>query len=621
MRIDMRAGCAGVIALVTLLVGATPQASAAGGTSKIVSVRSPSLDAQLRATAAATPTRTTVRVRGRVNVGAPRGRLVLVPCADGRCAKRMRGARTSPLRRGRYRIERVLHAPAVRVLRLQLRVGRRLVSSTALRVDVPRPSSPPHAPSPGPVPAPAPPVGEAPPPAADLSVTATPALEPSYSADVPDYTVACEPGQRVGVTTVVPPGRRVTVDGLNVGEGTSRRELALAAGQAFTFTIADAAGARSHTVRCTPQDFPGWTVERDGTSQLDWFAFTPSSDVGASAYSIIADARGVPVWWMRSSEHVPMNAQVLPDGSVTWGLYTGGPYSVTSRYEHVSLAGESLGSLTTVGVGTDVHEMQPLPNGNALLVAYVAREHVDLTALGGPADGTVLDAEIQEVSPGGTAVWSWNSKDHVGLSETASFGLQNTRVVEGDETLFDIAHINSVEPAGDQLVISLRHTDAVYAIDRPDGTIAWKLGGTMRPESLTVVGDPLGTAAFGGQHDARLLADGSLTVHDNGSLRARPPRAVRYAIDTVAGTATLLEQLVDERVGSSFCCGSARRLDGGDWLMSWGGIRVITELASGGRPVLTLRLRDTFSYRAVPVSASLVSRAQLHAGMDAQHPR
>ena len=40
-----------------------------------------------------------------------------------------------------------------------------------------------------------------------------------------------------------------------------------------------------------------------------------------------------------------------------------------------------------------------------------------------------------------------------------------------------------------------------------------------------------------------------------------------------------------------------------------------------GAPVLTLRLGAGFSYRAYPVSSSLLSRAALRAGMDAMAPR
>jgi hypothetical protein len=47
-----------------------------------------------------------------------------------------------------------------------------------------------------------------------------------------------------------------------------------------------------------------------------------------------------------------------------------------------------------------------------------------------------------------------------------------------------------VEPDSDGLILSLRHTDAIYRISRSDGNVVWKLGGTTTAESLTVSGDP-----------------------------------------------------------------------------------------------------------------------------------
>jgi len=174
-------------------------------------------------------------------------------------------------------------------------------------------------------------------------------------------------------------------------------------------------------------------------------------------------------------------------------------------------------------------------------------------------------------------------------------------------------------------VVSLRHTDGVYRIDRSTGEIVWKLGGTPTPESLSVVGDPLSPDPFGGQHDARLHEDGTLTVFDNGSLRDRPPRAVRYRIDEGAGTATLLEAVSEPAASRAVCCGSARRSDSGSWVAAWGrgapAFNPVSEFAPDGAPTFKLNFPDTFSYRAHPVPPGELGRAALREGMDAQHPR
>jgi hypothetical protein len=129
-------------------------------------------------------------------------------------------------------------------------------------------------------------------------------------------------------------------------------------------------------------------------------------------------------------------------------------------------------------------------------------------------------------------------------------------------------------------------------------------------------------SGFGGQHDARILSDGTLTIHDNGSMKNRNPRAVRYQIDltSIPHTATLIEQITDPGSGSSGCCGSARRLAGGDWVMAWGGTPLVTELTASGTRVFSLTFQSNFSYRAVPVPFGQLSRSALRAGMDAQRP-
>src|SRR5205807_8841249 len=95
--------------------------------------------------------------------------------------------------------------------------------------------------------------------------------------------------------------------------------------------------------------------------------------------------------------------------------------SSQGQYQVHSLDGALVKTLTTVGTVTDEHELQPLPNGDYLMDSYVPRDGVDLSAYGGPSNATVLDAEMQEVSPDGKLVWSWNSRDHISLAESADW--------------------------------------------------------------------------------------------------------------------------------------------------------------------------------------------------------
>jgi hypothetical protein len=320
------------------------------------------------------------------------------------------------------------------------------------------------------------------------------------------------------------------------------------------------------------------------------------------------------------------DAKLLDDDSLAWGrtMAAGGS---TPGYEVHRLDGSLVKTWRTVGMNTDIHDFEILANGNALIGSYHPRPGTqDLSAYGGPAtNGTPIDAAVQEVRPDGTVAWSWNSKDHIDLAETPQrwrdtvYGLPNN-LPDGREG-FDWIHMNSFEKTGDTIVLSFRHLDAVYAIDRATGNVIWKLGGTNTAESLTVNGDPESNP-LGGQHYARVLPNGDLTVYDNNTDESASPRAVRYRINMFNETATFVEALNDPDVSSSPCCGSAAKLGDGSWLVSWGGTEVISEFGPGGNRHFKLQFTSNegsfgFSYRVDPIVGGSPSIGDLRTGMDA----
>jgi hypothetical protein len=378
-------------------------------------------------------------------------------------------------------------------------------------------------------------------------------------------------------------------------------------------------------VRCAPSDLPVWRVERRGTPVSQWIAFAPTErekqPPKPKPYSVIVDGHGVPVWWMRSPNGIPTDTTVLPDGSVVWGLLNG-PFS-DAAWQHVKLDGTLLPSFDTVGVHADHHDIQELPNGNHLMIAYLPRRHVNLRPYGGPRDTTVFDGQVQELTPDGQLVWSWSTRGHVKLTETAAWRLRRIEMKFEGKPAVDLIHTNAVQYVGPDLLVSGKDVNAVYLVRRSNGRILWKLGGTHRRESLKVKRDHYASAPLDGQHDARMLPDGTLSVHDNGTFgHKRLPRIVRYRINARRKTATLIQVIRDKRAGHSYCCGDGQRLSGGRWLVDWGANSIIEELTGGGKRILTLTLPNKlFSYRAQSVPAGVLTREALQAGMNAQFPR
>jgi hypothetical protein len=234
----------------------------------------------------------------------------------------------------------------------------------------------------------------------------------------------------------------------------------------------------------------------------------------------------------------------------------------------------------------------------------------------------IVSAEVQEVDPAGKVVWRWNSRGHISLRETGRWWrsvLSNPRRRLHREA-FDPVHINSIEPGNHgEVIISTRHTDAVYGIDRATGAIKWKLGGLPTGKSLRVVGDPA-TRLLGGQHDARLDRFGRLTIFDNGKDRPRRPRVVFYRLDLNQDKAIYKGQLNDPEVKRSHCCGSARELPGGGWLVSWGDNPLVTGFDRQGKIAFRLHLPAS-TFRAVPTPPGATSIRRLERGMRTMQAR
>jgi hypothetical protein len=269
------------------------------------------------------------------------------------------------------------------------------------------------------------------------------------------------------------------------------------------------------------------------------------------------------------------------------------------------------------GLATDIHELQLLPNGDYLIGAIIRKPHQDTSAYGGSSDATVNTYQIQELTPSGQLVWHWDSLKHIGLNQTPQRWWD--QILAGGQPALDIQHFNAAQPDGKFLLLSFRHLDAVFKINRNTGGIIWKLGGVHTSKSLKVLKDPDGSYPLGGQHDVRLLPDGTISIFDNFTNLGKPPRVVRYRINEKAKTATLVQSFEDRTATASPCCGSARMLPGGGWLVSWGGLKFTGGYNSKGRNLFRLQYPGAFSYRSFPVPPGALTSQQLRDAMNAMH--
>ncbi|HKP92067.1 MAG TPA: aryl-sulfate sulfotransferase [Thermoleophilaceae bacterium] len=468
---------------------------------------------------------------------------------------------------------------------------------------------------------------------AAVEITAKPALRPAFERDTSDYVSRCPAGKPLRLSVRARDGDRVSVAGHKRRGGTFERSVSRKPDGAFTIRVDSGDETTTHHVRCLPKDFPEWSLTSRGPAQAQWYLIEP---IGPTARGYIAffDTNGVPVWWRHAASFGPWDGKLLPDGNVAYGRWVGDHFGVNNRvaWEVRRIDGKLLHVLRAVGNPTDTHDFQQLPNGNFLLITYRRRCCVNLSAYGAPAKAAVWDGEIQELRPNGKLVWRWSTKDHIPPSWTTHAGESNygwwyqtisdthNRPGSPESAAYDLVHLNSVEPDGDGLIVSARHIDSIFRIDRATGSIEWKLGGKMvMGKSLTVLNTPSGFGGerlFGGQHDARLWTDGTVTVHDNGSWRDRPPVMDRFRIDPIAHTATLLERISNPGIRISKAIGSTRKLAGGNWVTSWGGAPVVTEQTPDGAFVRAFAFADgRWSYRAVPIERGRLSASSLRRGM------
>ena len=447
-----------------------------------------------------------------------------------------------------------------------------------------------------------------------FKVTPTGLLNPGFGWQKPDYVVRCAQGA-AAIRVKGAKGWRAKVGKGAYRPGGFTASLRSGDGRRTVVTFRKAGeGTRTHRfhLRCLPADFPPYGFERLGPGGPPFFTLQMEN-----RYAAIVNDDGVPVWWYQA-QFDPYNVDLQPDGTITFT-----PIDDISLqkgdYEVHSLNGRLLRIIKAEGTEPpDVHELQLLDNGNYLLgmqYPYTA----DTSAFGGSVNSQVLGIQILEVTPDGQIAYRWASGDHLSVSETPQRWWDDPLL---DPEPYDTSHWNSVELIGEdanRMLLSFRHLDAIYLVDRTTGAIVWKLGGTPTPQSLDVIGDPHeGPTLFGGQHDARMLPNGTITIFDNRTGLGEPPRVVRYRIDESAGTATLVQQFQDPEVSVAFCCGSARRIPHGEWLVGWGGSITGTVGAYDrtGAPIFRFITDLTFTYRAYPAAEGEVDPVELRQAMD-----
>lgn len=213
------------------------------------------------------------------------------------------------------------------------------------------------------------------------------------------------------------------------------------------------------------------------------------------------------------------------------------------------------------GLNAEAHEFKITKNDTAIVTIY-NRIPYDLSSVGGPADGALIDGVFQEIDvPTGRVLFEWHSLDHVALTESHS------PIPTASGATFDYFHINAVSVDTDgNFLVSARNTWAVYKIHRRSGDVLFRLGGKKTDFTL---GEGV---EFAWQHDPEPVNATTFQLFDNeAGPQVRPAsRVVWIARDEAAHTASLVRVIEHPDGLLAPSQGNSRTLPNGHVFVGWG---------------------------------------------------
>jgi hypothetical protein len=456
--------------------------------------------------------------------------------------------------------------------------------------------------------------------------TSPPALSPTFSQLIHDYVVRCQAGVNTINFTFTAASGSIQVDGQSGPTVTVQRSLL--ENQPAVVNATDPSNPSGpptqYWIRCLPHDFPLITASKPGIPSPGWYLTSNVSNPGPGLYAMVLDNNGTPVWYA-PTPNAAIDVRLLPNNTLAWAPHSGqgvgeDPNAAYSLYQ---LDTQTTQLQPTPIRPMDFHELLPLSNGDRMMIASPLRTGVTLPPSLNSANGTAVDCILQEVSPLGNLVWSWDALNHIAPSENMIAAL----VPYNGQTVADLYHCNSIDvdplasnPSTADVLVSLRNADAVIRINRsntqiPDGKIIWKLGGSPSNQDgaqiLQIQSDP--ETSIYGQHDARFQPGGDVTVYDDHTGQPGAARGLEYNINLTTSAATLVVQFLSPDGLNAAATGSFRRYDNGsDNVIGWGSKSGISmsEVDGSGNHLLDMTLNGT-AYRFIKVPLNSISATLL----------
>ena len=428
-------------------------------------------------------------------------------------------------------------------------------------------------------------------------------MYPVFNPRTYHYALRCRDATTLRVTaTAGDASHQLTLNNIPVAGTALDNNVVVDSDQDVAIELSDGSDSVTYIVHCIPPTFPNIKITKKQAGVSDGLMFfTPARNPfpRTPAFLAVMDNNGVPRFVRPSPDKIPLNFRRHVTDLEIDGRQV--HYSVTHRLgssfdgKH-SLLDASFNVIRTVETThadhtASLHDFLITEDDTFLFFSH----GIVTRAVGGNETNTVENV-LEEVSPTGETLWSWNSWDHLTIDPDClgyRYGLSSDPAIT--------AHINALTLIDGDVVASSRGCAQVVRINRsgksetdPGTDLVWQLGGTDRDDFpddrafLAISGDENGRNEFCRQHHATETASDTVVLFDNGvdclseeigespKRSDLPPfsRAVEYDIDPATGTAEFLREVrLDRRYGHAPFTGSVDVLDNGHWLINWGYLR------------------------------------------------
>jgi hypothetical protein len=405
---------------------------------------------------------------------------------------------------------------------------------------------------------------------------------------LPVMVVGAEPGSRT---------QRLTRRQLLKRAGGVAGLAALGGGAYGAFRLVSGGGTSPGKARVfvsRPDLRPPAVAVRGAISAAGYLFLGPKASGGSQPGALLLDGHGEPVWFkplasgtwttnVRVSRYHDRPVLTMWEGKVVSSTFGRGEGVILdSSYREVARVRAGNGRQM------DLHEFVLTPRGTALFTCYPETVRADLSSVGGPSDGQAREAIIQEVDvQSGRVLFEWRSLDHIPVKES----------YQSLAEPYDYLHANSIDVTPDgNLLVSARHTWALYKLDRRTGQVIWRLGGKRSDFQMG------SGSRFAWQHDARALGDRRITVFDDGAgphQTESQSRGMVLEVDAAGKKVRLARAYRHPRPLLADALGSVQMLPDGRVLVGWGSQPYASEFAADGRLLADVELGSGHkSYRA-----------------------